>query len=610
MRRVAQQTEALTSLRGVVLCSAVVLTALVAARSLPSAVDVPKVTVMWSAGLLLAVLGLAESAFGRTSRASSPGTRLAQGAAGVLALALLIAAAASPEPGISLFGYYARHTGLLFYLALLATWWSASTLDERWRRRCLGTVVGTAGAVITYGVLQWAGVPQLQWNADFQGVYATLGQSNFLSAYLAVVTPVTIWAALVSKRWLLRGPAIAVAAGALPLLLATRSSQGMAALAAALVVMLFAHLAMPSEARARTRTEARRWGLAAFSLFVVSVGAVMAVWPRLLQGGLLERRYIYDAAASMVDGNLLLGRGLDLFGVYFLRFRPLEHAQLTRTATVDSAHSVPIHLATGGGVVLLVAYAAFVLVTGYLLVRLVWGSKRGDAEVLALVGSWTAYQVQSLVSIENAPVALMHYIVAGLTLAVWQQRTNLARETSSGRRRSGASPSTKRGHGPPWIRLPAGVAAAVLLIGGSALVTRPIRAELATAAAAESAGRGDLAEALNHLEAAHRLAPAVGDYYLVQSRLLQQAGDPEAAYDAIVRGADNDAGYSTYPATAAVLAESLGRPSEAERWFDRALEIDPFNPVVLAEAARFHLEQGDAERASDLEARIAEIDGA
>jgi tetratricopeptide (TPR) repeat protein len=609
MRRATQQSEILTSVRGVVLCSAVVLTPLVSARELPSAVDVPKATILWATGLLLAVLNLVPFTLKHRGRPSA-GAPVVRWAAIGFGVALVVTSAASPERWTSIVGYYPRHTGLLFYLALLAVWWAASDLDVRWRRRCTATVVGTAGIVLVYGALQWAGVPQFQWNADFSGVYATLGQSNFLSAYLAVVTPLALVTARVASTWLLRGAAVAAASGALPLLAATRSTQGVAALASALVVMLFAHLAMRRDTRPRMRAEAVRWGVSSLGLAAAGAGAVAIGWPRLLQGGLLERRYIYEAAASMIDGHLLLGRGLDLFGIYFLRFRPLEHAQLTRTATVDAAHSVPIHLATGGGAVLLAAYAVFALATAYLLIRLVWGSQRGDVEVLGLVGSWTAYQVQSLVSIENAPVAVLHYLVAGMAVSVWRQRATASDGVQDTAKRSVRGSRSERIRSPLWARVSAGIAAVVLLAVGSALTTRPIRAELATAAAAEAAERGDLGGAVRHLESAHRLAPGVGDYYLVHSRLLQQAGAREAAYDAIVRGADNDPGYSSYPATAAVLAESLNRSRDAERWFDRALEIDPFNPEVLAESARFYFERGDAERATRLQERLAEVNAA
>lgn len=95
---------------------------------------------------------------------------------------------------VSVFGYYSRfHGGLLsiitytfLYYALAANW-------HLIRHKNLFLFTFSAGVVVaTYGILEKFGIDAQMWVQDVRArVFSTLGQPNWLAAYLAVLLPLT-----------------------------------------------------------------------------------------------------------------------------------------------------------------------------------------------------------------------------------------------------------------------------------------------------------------------------------------------------------------------------------------------------------------------------------
>jgi hypothetical protein len=99
---------------------------------------------------------------------------------------------ASVDPGRSLWGAPSNlhgalvlAAGPLFALLLLSSW---RTVDAR-ERQVTALIVGSA-PVTLYGLIQALGLDPLPWAIDaVSPVLSTLGRSNFLGAYLALVSP-------------------------------------------------------------------------------------------------------------------------------------------------------------------------------------------------------------------------------------------------------------------------------------------------------------------------------------------------------------------------------------------------------------------------------------
>ncbi|PSO56055.1 MAG: hypothetical protein BRC31_00150 [Actinobacteria bacterium QS_5_72_10] len=212
----------------------------------------------------------------------------------------------------------------------------------------------------------------------------------------------------------------------------------------------------------------------------------------------------WETALRMAGDHPLVGLGLNDFADYFHAYRPQWLATedgLERTT--DTPHNVPLDMLTSGGVLLLTAYVVLVVVTAWALAR---GLRRLDGQQRLLLGgmggAWGAYQLQSYVSIDVPPLAVLHYTLAGLIIAfglapVWRGCRCAPRRS----RRSWSWPGSRRGRsrsrGAPTRRLrpPARPRPTVASTSPRAISTRPCRWRPGSRAIRAGAGRSSASAA-------------------------------------------------------------------------------------------------------------------
>jgi len=109
----------------------------------------------------------------------------------------LLSTIVSIDKYTSVFGYYTRfHGGLLSLLAYVALYyifvWEMGGSEDR-RKRFVKLLLLSAVFVSIYGILQHFGIDQDFWVQDVQRrVFSTLGQPNWLAAYLVMILPVSL----------------------------------------------------------------------------------------------------------------------------------------------------------------------------------------------------------------------------------------------------------------------------------------------------------------------------------------------------------------------------------------------------------------------------------
>lgn len=113
----------------------------------------------------------------------------------------LISTLISIDPQTSWFGYYSRFNGgLLSTLSYLLLYWAfVSNIEKGDAKKLINITLGSAVIVSIYGVLERLGIDKDIWQqAVQQRVFSTLGQPNWLAAWLTALLPIT-WV-LVIKR--------------------------------------------------------------------------------------------------------------------------------------------------------------------------------------------------------------------------------------------------------------------------------------------------------------------------------------------------------------------------------------------------------------------------
>lgn len=557
----------------------------------------PKATVVWLAALAsLVITGIEVVSTGRIRR---PRTRAYWLVLAVLAAGLLTTVTSS-APSISLWGEYRYMAGLASYTAYGVLFVAALRVVDAGGVTIVakGTLVGSA-VVVSYGLLQWLGLDPFEWVIAAGGVFSTLGQPNYASGYLGATIPFSLALALypsLTKGW--RALAGVVVVAGIVVLVATRSFQGPVAAAAGLVVVAAAYVVdRAQDAPGSVRRRLLYVSTAAITVVAISVAVFHAFLMEQVREGLAERLLMWEGALGLVRDKPVLGTGLDTFGLHFLAYRPMEHAVRYGGTNPEVPHSVPLSMFTGGGVLLGAAYIAFTVYTGWILWRAMRDSETKSRTVIAAVGSaWVGYQIQSLVSMDVPPLAVLHWIFAAAIIALGVGRqpveVRLPWYRPSLRRRSGRLRSA--------VALVASLAVASV-VGG--LLTRPMRADVDAARAVGLANAGAFEAATDSIDDATDLADYRSTYWLVNMGVARAAGNLASARRAAERAALADFGSARQAIAVAELAQQAGDQEAAVQWFLEAVERDPHNPEVLLPAAAFLEDRGRSTTARQLRQR-------
>ena len=597
--------SALPSVASWVVASTVVLSAVGFWLTPEDPVSVVKLTVICVGAIAAAVVGAL--LLGRTGRAALPRGAVPLAVAATT-VALTVSAVVAESTWIATVGQYRRNTGLVLYAACIVLAAATALLPEGpARRRPLYAVVVGATLNALYALLQRAGLDPVDWAGDPSAVIATLGNPNFVAAYVGIAVPLALWVAVDARQ--ARQARIAAAVAAVALLaaaVASRSVQGPITAVAGAVV--FAGCAFGGDLVRRGRS----WllpggGVALLAAGVAGLG-VLGIGPlsALHSSTVTTRGWYWTAALQMWRDHPVLGVGLDSFGEHYRAYRPVEAIRAFGTnALTDEPHSVPLAMAANGGALLAAAYLALVVTTAVLIVR---GLRRltGPArmQLAAVAGAWAAYQLQSLISIEQPPLALVHWVLVGSVLAVAGPpprvvevfRPRMSRPTAQGQRYVWTTPGLS-------IAALAGVLAVPLLW----MALTPLRADVHYGRALAASDRGDTAAALTDFDDAVGAADGAARYWHERGALLVALNQSTAATGSFERALEGQPRFYSATVTLARRAAAAGDLATAQRYFDRARELDPVSPDLLTMIGTFEASRGDTAAARAAFERALEV---
>lgn len=272
----------------------------------------------------------------------------------------LVSAIFSMDPHVSWLGYYSRFNGgmwsiftyVLLYYAFVSTIHASEVFGV------FLSMIWTAVVVAIYGVLERLGIDKQLWVQDVQNrVFSTLGQPNWLAAYLVALIPLAIGIAISAGKSLYKASMYgAVTILFFVVLLFTRSRSGLVGLALADIV--FWICLMPHWNK---QTAIRTSAIILHLLFAViiffngsnisqldkhfTLSGITAQYrhttpPQVEQkptGPVLEsggtesgtiRKYVWQGALRAwrsTTKTFLIGTGTETFAFAFYKFRPAAH---------------------------------------------------------------------------------------------------------------------------------------------------------------------------------------------------------------------------------------------------------------------------------------------
>jgi hypothetical protein len=121
----------------------------------------------------------------------------------------------------------------------------------------------------------------------------------------------------------------------------------------------------------------------------------------------------------MMKENPFFGVGIDSFGDYYREYRTIEGVNFRDSAMTgtNNAHNTFMQIGATGGLVLLLAYIALIVFTGYR-AAIVFQKSNDKILVSGIFSIWIAFQVQSLVSIDQIGLVVWGWAAAGCLVAL------------------------------------------------------------------------------------------------------------------------------------------------------------------------------------------------
>lgn len=318
-----------------------------------------------------------------------------------------------------LIGETQRRNGFLNYLALtIVLVFTSIRFNPFYSHRLLKTSIFTGLILSSYGLLQITGRDFVKWDNPYNSMISTLGNPNFASALLAVLTIIcTLLLFIKSIQKIYKIIAVVVVFASFISIFKSDSRQGLLVI----VIGLLFYLSIYSYFNfRRIRTYVIFVAVGSFGLLLAGMLQVGPLASYLYKSSVSVRGYYWKAAYEMFKTKPLTGVGLDSYGSYFKQFRdvgyPLNYGF---EITSSNAHNVYWQLFSTGGIFVGLSYLLILLlvfIVGILNVKRSNGDEQKTA--LLLLSAWTGFQAQSLISIDNIGISIWGWVLGGTIIGL------------------------------------------------------------------------------------------------------------------------------------------------------------------------------------------------
>ncbi len=314
-----------------------------------------------------------------------------------------------------LYGRDNRRNGLITYLCLITVFILFHTLQfEKYKRKTLHRIALSGIFVTLYSLLQLLNLDPFKWDATTLFFFSTLGNPNFLSAFIATCTiPILILIAVSLKKFpkfILASVVLLVLIFLLYLIYRTSSYQGFISLFISIGLCLLIYLFFKKKL---FYFYTSGFTFSFFALFALAgtldKGPLATI---LYKASVTSRGDFFRSAVNAGNNNLIQGLGFDSFGDNYLYYRDSVAANRSNAEFTDSAHNYFLDIYATQGLFGLIFYLFLTLLTLFCFIK-IFKTDGYDIFTLGIFSSWVAIQIQSLVSPTNIVFLVFNFSISG-----------------------------------------------------------------------------------------------------------------------------------------------------------------------------------------------------
>jgi O-antigen ligase len=334
-------------------------------------------------------------------------------------ISLFLSAISNGNYFTSFFGASGRRSGFLTYLSLSIIFLTVAKYATFKSNIFYNAILLVSIFISSYAYLQSTGQDFVNWNNPYNSIIVTLGNPNFASALMAVLSSILIGSCFDKKRNIyLKLFSFTLSLLMLFLVYKSDSRQGLLAFFIAFAIQI----------SVLTYYKSKVFGLTLMGLS--SVVGLLGILAMLQIGPLVDliykrsvsvRGYYWRAAIEMFQDFPIFGVGLDRYGAFFKEYREVEYSlNFGFVLTSTNAHNVFLQLFATGGMLVGLSYLLLMIYIGICGLKLIAISEpQNRAFVVTIFSSWMAYQAQSVISIDNLGLTVWGWVLGGLLVGLW-----------------------------------------------------------------------------------------------------------------------------------------------------------------------------------------------
>ena len=320
----------------------------------------------------------------------------------------------------NIYGVFGRQTGLIAYLVLAMVMLSAAMLRSKKSFDLMVWALLIAGAInILYAAWAIAFGDFIGWTNPYGSILGLFGNPNFIGAFLGMfITGSIAFAFSDHFSWVYRIAFTVLGLIALYEIKESHAVQGLVVTGAGLALVGFYLV------RAKTKGNLITLG------YVAAVGILggFALAGALQKGPLASIIYkksvslrgtYWETGINIGMDKPFTGAGMDSYGNWYRAFRP-DRALVDMpgiSVITNAAHNVVIDIFAYGGFPLLISYLAVLSVGIWAIIRITLRNREYDGTFVALATTWLAYQLQSIISINQIGLAIWGWLLIGVLVA-------------------------------------------------------------------------------------------------------------------------------------------------------------------------------------------------
>ena len=317
-----------------------------------------------------------------------------------------------------LYGTYGRNTGFLSYLGYIFYLLGLLLISSLNFLRKIVLTIKFAGLIsFVYGLAQYFKLVSIDnLTQKNEAVTGFFGNINFQSSFLGIAAIFFFIDLFTENKKSTKLASVFIVLLLLLEINLSTSQQGNFVFLSGVTVVLFLKIITMSNAK---------YLLTPYLIlvFTFTSGIILSLLNKgplasfIYEASIKARGDYWAAGWKMTTLHPWLGVGFDGYGDWYRRTRTVESiSDFGVQDFSNAAHNVFLDISSSGGFPLLLIYLILVIYTLISAIRVLKRSREFNAPFVAIFAGWVAYQVQSLISINQLGLAIWGWVLTGLII--------------------------------------------------------------------------------------------------------------------------------------------------------------------------------------------------